>query len=424
MFSWSTRSRPVEAAAAALTLVALLAGCQWTMMPTPVVYWGGEVDPFVRMPVENRTSTVKVFYVTDRKASGPMDDRRYGNGRGDALRLGEATVRLGAKDLNWDERRTASTTRQRSRSIPIVLINASEYGSLSETASGQAFADAINAQLARSRHRDINIYIHGANVDFKRPCLVSAELFHFLVRDGVMLAYAWPSGQSVLRYTTDVKEARRSAPNLVELLDFLAANTDAENINILSYSAGGITLSKGLAGLRQRHANADGAQLRRTLKIGNAIFAASDKDLRTFADEDLKAFYDLPQSIRIVISEQDPILGLARVVHGGSRLGSPDLGEIAPEELAELVKLDKIEVINVSYTVDPSAYQGAGGHGYCYQNAWVSTDILASLRWQLPADRRGLELREAGRLQWYFPGDYPQRIVQIVLTTAQPPGGP
>jgi len=239
------------------------------------------------------------------------------------------------------------------------------------------------------------------------------------------MAYAWPSRQSISRYFADVREAGRSAPNLTELLDFLAANTDAENINILSYSAGSRMLSKGLVGLRQRYPDADAAELRRALKIGNVIFAAADKDLRTFADEDLRAFYDLPQSIRIVISEQDPILKMARVLHGGSRLGSPNMGDITPEELAELVKLDKIEVINVTHTVELRDYEGGfGGHGYWYQNSWVSTDILASLRWQLPADERGLEILREGGLQWFFPADYPQRIDDIVLEKVRAAGEP
>jgi esterase/lipase superfamily enzyme len=394
------------------------------MMPTPVVYWSDEIDPFVSMPAEDQSTTVKIFYVTDRKAAGDMDDRRYTNGRGKSLRLGEATVRIGSKHMTWEDLHAASNSSQRRRTIPIVLTNASEYGSLAESDGEQAFAEAVNRQLARSRHKDINIYLHGANVNFERPCLVSAELFHFLSRDGVMVAFAWPSRQSVTRYFADVREAGRSAPNLTELLDFLAANTDAENINILSYSAGSRILSKGLVGLRQKYPDADAAELRRALKISNVIFAAADKDLRTFADEDLRAFYDLPRSIRIVISEQDPILRMARVIHGGSRLGSPNLGEITPEELAELVKLDKIEVINVTYTVELREYEGGfGGHGYWYQNSWVSTDILASLRWQLPADQRGLELLREGGRQWFFPADYPQRIDDLVLEKVRAAGG-
>jgi len=384
--SSSTRSRPTTVLVAALVL-AVLGGCQWTMMPTPVVYWSDEIDPFASMPAEDQSTTVKVFYVTDRRAAGDMDDRRYTNGRGDALRLGEATVRIGSKHMTWDDLHTASNSSKRRRTIPLDLINASEHGSLDEPEGEQVFAEAINRQLARSRHKDINIYLHGANVNFERPCLVSAELFHFLVRDGVMMAYAWPSRQSISRYFADVREAGRSAPNLTELLDFLAANTDAENINILSYSAGSRMLSKGLVGLRQRYPDADAAELRRALKIGNVIFAAADKDLRTFADEDLRAFYDLPQSIRIVISEQDPILKMARVLHGGSRLGSPNMGDITPEELAELVKLDKIEVINVTHTVELRDYEGGG-------------------------------------LQWFFPADYPQRIDDIVLEKVRAAGEP
>jgi esterase/lipase superfamily enzyme len=406
-------------------ILAVLGGCQWTMMPTPVVYWNDEIDPGAFTPEADRSTMVKVFYVTDRKASGKMEDRRYTNGRGKVLRLGEATVRIGSKHMTWDDLHAASNSSQRRRTIPIVLKNASEYGSLDEPEGEQAFAEAINRQLGRSRNKDINIYLHGANVNFARPCLVSAELFHFLSRDGVMVAFAWPSRQSVARYFADVRQAGRSAPNLTELLDFLAANTDAENINILSYSAGSRTLSKGLVGLRQRYPDVDAAGLRRALRIGNVIFAASDKDLRTFADEDLRAFYDLPTSIRIVISEQDPILGMARMLHGGSRLGSPNMGEITPEELAELVKLDKIEVINVTHTVELREYEGGfGGHGYWYNNSWVSTDILASLRWQLPADQRGLELLREGGRQWFFPADYPQRIDDIVLARIRAQAAP
>ena len=115
---------------------------------------------------------------------------------------------------------------------------------------------------------------------------------------------------------------------------------------------------------------------------------------------------------------------MASALHGGSRLGSPNMGDVTPEELAELVKLDKIEVINVTHTVELREYEGFGGHGYWYNNAWVSTDILASLRWQLPADQRGLKLLKEGGRQWYFPGDYPQRIDDIVLTRIREQAAP
>ncbi|MHC4776240.1 MAG: hypothetical protein ACYTBR_13380, partial [Planctomycetota bacterium] len=67
---------------------------------------------------------------------------------------------------------------------------------------------------------------------------------------------------------------------------------------------------------------------------------------------------------------------------------------------------------------------GFGGHGYWYNNSWVSTDILASLRWQLPADQRGLELLREGGRQWFFPGDYPQRIDDLVLEKIRAAGEP
>ncbi|MHC4306734.1 MAG: hypothetical protein ACYSW2_19980, partial [Planctomycetota bacterium] len=123
--SSSTRSRPVGLLAAALVL-AVLGGCQWTMMPTPVVFWSDEIDPGTFTPEADRTTMVKVFYVTDRRASGKMENRKYSNGRGKVLRLGEATVRIGSKHMTWDDLNAASNSSQRRRTIPIDLISASE----------------------------------------------------------------------------------------------------------------------------------------------------------------------------------------------------------------------------------------------------------------------------------------------------------
>ena len=64
---------------------------------------------------------------------------------------------------------------------------------------------------------------------------------------------SWPTKQSVVGYPSDLKQSRLSAPNLVELLEFLAAETDAENVHLLSYSAAAPMLSAGLVTLRERY---------------------------------------------------------------------------------------------------------------------------------------------------------------------------
>jgi len=406
------------------------AGCGRNMMPTPAVFLSGDVDPWAEIPQEYQSPWTAIFYATDRPAAGDADDRRYKNGRGPAVRLGEVRVRLGSSGTTWDELVEASMTKTRSKSVPLVQGNAREYGALTATVSEragvkdptlldpagqQAFADAINRRLARSARRNINIYVHGANVAFYDSVVVAAEFFHFQGRDSVMLAYSWPTRQSAAFYPLDRGEAKKSIPNLTELLDFLAHNTDADAINLLGYSAGGPLLAGALADLRERYPDLDEPALRRELKIGNVYLVASDAGLREFFEDDLKTFHPLPTHILITVSRDDPILGMAGVIAGGVRLGaatSKGLTRLQLEELDEL--MSKIDVIDVSY-FDPGREGGSfSGHGYWYQNTWVATDVLASFRWSIPADMRGLARIEDSQT-WYFPNDYPQRITDLVV---------
>ena len=228
-----------------------------------------------------------------------------------------------------------------------------------------------------------------------------------------MLAFSWPTRQSPFFYAMDKSESKKSIPSLVELLDFLARNTDVQEINVLGYSAGGPLLAGALADLRERYSDLDEADLRRELKITNVFFAASDAGLRDFVEEDLKTFHPLPESIRVTVSRDDPILGMVGVF--GSRLGEAKPADLTREELEALDEImPKIDVVDVTYS-DPGRAGGSfSGHGYWYQNAWVATDVLSSFRWDVPPEDRGL-VRMPDAETWYYPNDYPQRITSLVV---------
>ena len=68
--------------------------------------------------------------------------------------------------------------------------------------------------------------------------LVSAELWHFLGYDGAFIAYAWPSTPSTFAYIKDSDTAGGYARNFRLLLEFVAENTDAEEIHVIGYSNG------------------------------------------------------------------------------------------------------------------------------------------------------------------------------------------
>ena len=74
--------------------------------------------------------------------------------------------------------------------------------------------------------------------------------------------------------------------------------------------------------------------------------------------------------------------------------------------------MDKIDVLDITYTREKTNFAGFMGHGYWYKNAWISTDILAGLYLNLTPDQRGLVETEKKDL-WYFPPDYPVRVVEL-----------
>src|SRR3954468_17389749 len=116
----TTRLRPLWFVPAAPTAVLVtcawvLAGCGTSvkMMPTPVVFEGGRINLFAELPPPERTTSLDVFYATDRTGSGPADNRRYGNGVDSKLKLGTATVRFGGGGETWDELVRASLAADR-----------------------------------------------------------------------------------------------------------------------------------------------------------------------------------------------------------------------------------------------------------------------------------------------------------------------
>ena len=41
--------------------VSVTAGCQQTLMPTPVAYHDGAIDPFYNTPADEQSTTVEIF---------------------------------------------------------------------------------------------------------------------------------------------------------------------------------------------------------------------------------------------------------------------------------------------------------------------------------------------------------------------------
>jgi len=411
-------------------------GCASRMMPTPIAYQGGDLDAFAAVSPDHRVNTVEVLYATDRNVAGTQGAMpRYGDRRGLALRLGTATVRLGSEGTEWSELERAARNDDRP---PLEIVDLQEYGMLwttipsSDEAAFRAavassspddairapcrrFAEAVNTRLARSERKEVVVYMPGFNTGFREPIVMMARFSHFMDRDGVFIAYSWPSGSTPFDYTRQRIAAAISIRNFRQLLIFLAEETSAERIDIITYSAGAPIVTDALIQLRLLHADDTADELKAATRLGNVIFAGADVDFEYFRNAYYDRIQDLAESITIYTSRDDSGLILSSaLMNGQPRLGQAT-SQLSDADRADLRAGSKTHLVDVT---DATRKAGSGdlfAHSYWYTNAWVNMDVIARLAFDLDPGDRGLVFREA-EAEWVFPDDYPDRIRRMVAT--------
>jgi esterase/lipase superfamily enzyme len=152
---------------------------------------------------------------------------------------------------------------------------------------------------------------------------VATELWYYMGCHGAFIAYSWPSKQRLRDYFSDIEIAAFTAQHFRMLLLYLADKTEAENIHILSYSAGARIVSQALHELRLIGYGVEISELKKTLKIGQVIFTASDIDLMLFAARYRDGFDDIAEKITIYTNANDNALNWALRFFGWPPFGRP-----------------------------------------------------------------------------------------------------
>jgi len=407
----------------ALLLIFNLAACakkpvnEIFLMPAPDVYDAGAIDPFTDFDPIKAIPYEGMLYATDRKPAEEGDEKNiYLNERGFLLRLGVGKLQLGDNSMTWEEARKISLLKNRSEKYPLKITEVEEIGILAESYShfippevsdierpGKEFAAKINEKLAKSKHKDIYIYVHGYKVVFENPLLVAAELWHFLGYDGVFIAYSWPSTPKTLAYFSDLETTSLSAYNLRILLEYLARDTDTENIHIIGYSAGTRLVINALNQLALIYRDEHKETFGKYLRIGHVILAGSDFDRQLFGAYIDEGILNVSKDFTIYLSEMDKALSLSKWVFNRDRLGQKwDDGKMT-ESIAEwLWETDEITFIDVT---DAEKSTTGNGHAYFRQSPWVSSDILSTLMYDLTPEERSLQRSREWPI-WQFPKDY------------------
>jgi len=421
-------------AAALLTACASKPIDEIQLMPAPDVYGDGllnplpDTNPFDRIPYDG------ILFATDRSPATKQDrEQYYRNDRGQVVRLGLAEIQFGKKEFTWEFARSISMLKSRSEEYPIKITNADEWGIMDSTMpywfdvslisedelpadATDRFADAINEQLAVSKKKHVYIYVHGYKVVYENPVLVSAELWHFLGYDGAFIAYAWPSTPSKFAYIKDSDTAAGYARNFRLLLEFVAENTDAEEIHVIGYSNGTRLVLRAMEQLALIHEGESADEIWKQLRLRNVILIGSDLDRGVFGAYLSDGILNVSKHLSIYMSQYDKALGVSQFLTRRQRLGQlwgGKGGEIHPLARQALIDFrDQISFINVS---DAEGSDTGNGHGYFLSSPWASSDILMTMYYGLTPEQRGLVEQEDLPV-FTFPPDYISRLWNAIET--------
>jgi esterase/lipase superfamily enzyme len=353
----------------ALICVLLLAGCasapldRTELMPAPAVFESGRFDPFAEVPPQGRRLETEILFATDRDPAAEGDlERHYASRRGYLVRLGRARILHGDGKLDWDTATRLSLQANRKPPYRLRVGAVEEIGVLARSASpftdpallpaepdapAAAFAAAVDRKLARSRQRDVIVYVHGFKVPFENPLLVASELWHFLGYDGVLIPYSWPATPRLLAYFSDVETTGLSAHYLKELIQFLRERTSAERVHILGYSAGTRLVLDALSMLALT-GDAAGESRGTGARIGEVILVGSDVDTGLFAPALENGVLDSSERLTVYLSGIDGALRFANLVFGRERLGQLLDGDMPGHVAAALDAADDLVLIDVA----------------------------------------------------------------------------
>jgi esterase/lipase superfamily enzyme len=441
---------PYRHRVALIAMTALLpligAGCEshsfYEFIPTPKLVTDRiEPDPFENIPAALQTPAAEVVYYTDRKPERTSErGQEYGYERSMSGAFGTMLVHFGPKDQDWAALVEESRAARRSPKMVVTTSGITELGRhpatpeqidwsdpddpkyLAKDLADRAAADekfrAIMAErLAKSPDKRAFVFIHGYHCEFEWPAYVVAQLWHYMGRPGVAVAYSWPAARpGALRgYQYDRESGEFTVHHLKQFLKLLASCPDLKEVQILSHSRGTDVLTTALRELRYEYGSP--MEVGKQLKIGAFVLAAADID-GTVATQRLGAagLMLIPRHlVALYVSREDQALGLSTWMFDSRRR----LGMMRPEDLRSgaieiLKRYPKLEVVD-SRLKTPKIFS----HSYFFAHPSGSSDLILLLRDNRPAGAahgRPLECDPSGF--WIMNEGYPSKP-----PATQPAGG-
>ncbi len=426
---WKARS------ACLLVAVLLIVGCssQRTLMPTPDIYARGIMQPFAEtLPAELKSVDVNIMYATDRVQT-PREDGRldYGMGRDHNLAFGEAVVNIGG-ETSWEELAADAHTGVRSNTLGLGIESVTEvtrgprdslinYGADGKlvmttevTEQFEAMISSLEAmireRLAIAPRNEILIFVHGVANSFDDALYTTAELWHYLGREFVPIAYSWPAGRGgLLRgYTYDRESSEFTVFHFKRFVEWLATIPEVEGIHVIAHSRG---TDVALTAIRELaiEARARGESPLDRYKLRNVVIAAPDINLEvTLQRTEREGTRWAAERWTTYSSPGDKSIGLSEWLFSGTRFG-----KLVYDDMDDTDKVWAENFSRIDSTGNDSVIQYAGetgrsrSHNYFRTIPVVASDLVLAVRYgRSPGAENGRPLEHIGGLFWRIDDDY------------------
>ena len=320
-------------------------------------------QPIVDSGGKLRYHIVRVYYATNRKATGDSSPEAHFGGNRGALAYGVVNVAL-PKSHEVGQLEAPSILRLEFTADPDKHVMVQSLKAL-DLASWRA---DIAKQATQLGNPGMLVFIHGYNSSFSDAARRAGQLAFDLKFGGSTVLFSWPSRDSTLEYTVDEQAAEWSIPDMKEVLVSLASVAPGTPIYVIAHSMGSRVFTRGFKALL-----ADDPSKR--LPFKQIVLAAPDIDADVFRREIAPSILGVGPRVTLYASSNDKALAASRGVHGGYlRLGE------SGKDIVVLRGLD---------TVDASAVSTEFlGHSYFGDSDTVMSDLKYVIRKSLPPEER------------------------------------
>jgi esterase/lipase superfamily enzyme len=307
---------------------------------------------------------VPVFYGTNRARTGnesPLEF--YGHER--------APLELGVVEVSVPRNREIGEIRRTDRWQGDLSDLRGQYfiiDRIQPIASEDGFAQYLDLVMDQSERRELLVFIHGYNTDFRSAAERAAQLAVDLEIDGAPALYSWPSRGTTLGYFADSNQVIRPViDDLRHFLELLMESAGAERIHVVAHSMGNRFLLRALEEMAE-----DNPPPLDEPFFDQVVWASPDVDQADFLYT-LPELLHLSRDMTLYASASDRALRLSRRIQGGY----PRAGDVTPAPV----------VLQGLSTVDTTA-AGDSGLGHSDYAGPALDDFRAIVWLSLEPDQR------------------------------------